>query len=741
LFFLLYFVLIYTLKMAVELPLLLICLVAGLLVAFIAKSFFGSKPAEKKAHKKEKEEPKQHKKEKEEPKQHKKEKEEPKQHKTSYAAVAATSPTAAAASSVDTSEAPAKKKKTRSNKSKAKKTVENKSESLAVSSGPEKDDEPEDDTDSVASDAIIPSKAAQALLKKSKEMVKARAAASPVPEKEAEKAPEKEKEKPKPVVPAKKAAEPKKAASGKKGKKEAAAPVPEPVVETAPVEPAHHHHKKSSEDSEHKGIEVVPAPDSDWAVVETKHKNKPKKDEEGESTNNTNAAAPEPEVVEPPKEEEDDEPPAPTVEVVTSDVIVDASKLGLLIGPKGNTKIAIQQATGTIIQMPRAGKDVEGDVTIVVSGPQEGVNKAVAALNELASKGYANMLVPEGFQESYVAVHQKYLPDIIGKSGSVIRALNNHTGVKITVPSVTKQPGLDGKIPKVKIGLAGPKDKVSECRALIKELTKSYVTPVTHPNQTSLDMDIPKNYYNYIIGSKGSEIKHIQNSYKVQVHIPDENSVNPNVVLVGEEAAVQNAQKHIQKIIDRVNGVDKDGNKIESEGSGKYQKRNNNNPAAAAGGENVPPMTANAGEEGDQHQHAAPSKAVAPPAPGLTQGKSHWASDRVRMPANNNNTNAAGGAHHPPGDEPDEAWTREFLPPTMGMDIGSMLPPHAKYANTNAASNQNTATTAGTAVHPPIGHNKPTADKNPTPSGLPTEPKVPAGASAWHVNAVNTSQW
>jgi rRNA processing protein Krr1/Pno1 len=711
--------------MAVELPLLLICLVAGLLVAFIAKSFFGSKPAEKKAHKKEKEEPK--------------------QHKTSYAAVAATSPAAAAASPVPTAEAPAKKKKTRSNKSKAKKAPENKFESLAVSSGPEKSDEPEDDTDSVASDAIIPSKAAQALLKKSKEMVKARAAASPVPEKEAEKAPEKEKEKPKPVVvPVKKAAEPKKAASGKKGKKgeaAAAAPVPEPVVETAPVEQTHHHHKKSSDDSEHV---VVPAPDSDWAVVETKHKNKPKKDEEGESaTNSNNAAAPEPEVVEPPKEEEDDEPPAPTVEVVTSDVIVDASKLGLLIGPKGNTKIAIQQATGTIIQMPRAGKDVEGDVTIVVSGPQEGVNKAVTALNELASKGYANMLVPEGFQESYVAVHQKYLPDIIGKSGSVIRALNNHTGVKITVPSVTKQPGLDGKIPKVKIGLAGPKDKVSECRALIKELTKSYVTPITHPNQTSLDMDIPKNYYNYIIGSKGSEIKHIQNSYKVQVHIPDENSVNPNVVLVGEETAVQNAQKHIQKIIDRVNGVDKDGNKIESEGSGKYQKRNNNN-AGAAGGENVPPMTANAGEEGDEHQqHAAASKAVAPPAPGLTQGKSHWASDRVRMPANNNNANAAGGAHHPPGDEPDEAWTREFLPPTMGMDIGSMLPPHAKYANTSAAasSNQNTATTSGTAVHPPIGHNKPTADKNPTPSGLPTEPKVPAGASAWHVNAVNTSQW
>lgn len=601
-------------------------------------------------------------------------------------------PAPAAAAEAPAAAKPKKAKKANKPKaSKAKKPNENKFENL-VSSAAEGDDEPSDD-DSVASDAIIPSKAAQAILKKSKELnllakeakEKAeKAKAAPEPEKEKEKAPEKKEEKPK----AKKA-EPKKAA--KKNGKDKKAPEPAaPVDVPAPAEIAATESKTEVE-AEVKA-EAVPAPDG-WAVVEDRRKSKPKKDSEDEAPVATNEV-----VVEAPKEEEeDDEPPKPQIEVVTADVVVDASKLGFLIGPKGATKISIQQATGTIVQMPKTGKETTGDVTVVVSGPREGVDKAVAALTELATKGFASLLVPEGFQESYVAVHPKYLPDIIGKSGSVIRALNNHTGVKITVPTAPKQPGPDGKISKVKIGLAGQKDKVSQCRALIKDLTKFYVTEVTHPGQTYAELEIAKNYYNYIIGSKGSEIKHIQNSYKVQVHIPDEYSVNPNVLIVGEEANVQQAKKHIEKIIDRVNGVNQEAEK----------KANGENNANAANADNVAAENA--------------VKPVAPPAPGLTQqqgGKSTWANN------NNNNTNPrdrVAAPPKPPVEEPEEAWTRDFLPPAMGVNIGAMLPAGAKYSSVQ-----------------PIGPNAlQAADKNPTPSGLPTEPKAPP-TTAWNIN---TSQW
>jgi hypothetical protein len=57
--------------------------------------------------------------------------------------------------------------------------------------------------------------------------------------------------------------------------------------------------------------------------------------------------------------------------------------------------------------MPKTEKETTGDVTIVVTGPKEGVPKAAQALVELVNKGYCSLLAADDFQESYVAVHMK----------------------------------------------------------------------------------------------------------------------------------------------------------------------------------------------------------------------------------------------------------------------------------------------------------------------------------------------
>jgi hypothetical protein len=67
----------------------------------------------------------------------------------------------------------------------------------------------------------------------------------------------------------------------------------------------------------------------------------------------------------------------------------------------------------------------------------------------------------------------------------------------------------------VKILLAGNRDKIAVARSLILDLCKYYYTPITHPGMTHVEMNIDPRYYNYVIGSKGSEIKHIQANYKV----------------------------------------------------------------------------------------------------------------------------------------------------------------------------------------------------------------------------------
>ena len=80
---------------------------------------------------------------------------------------------------------------------------------------------------------------------------------------------------------------------------------------------------------------------------------------------------------------------------------------------------------------------------------------------------------------------------------------------------------------------------------------KFFHTSVTHPGQIHAEMDVPAPLYSYIIGARGSEIKHIQNNFKVSVHIPNENTVTKNVLIVGDPVGVKGAEKYVQKIIDQ----------------------------------------------------------------------------------------------------------------------------------------------------------------------------------------------
>ena len=127
--------------------------------------------------------------------------------------------------------------------------------------------------------------------------------------------------------------------------------------------------------------------------------------------------------------------------------------------------------------------------------------------------------------------------------------------MKLNIPQVAR----DHALP-VKITLAGSKEKVVQVKAIVTELTQYYRSDITHPNTVHLEMDVPTNYYNYIIGARGSEIKHIQGNFKVSVHIPNADTVNKNVVIVGDSSNVKNAEKYIQKIID---GVAKDKEEAE----------------------------------------------------------------------------------------------------------------------------------------------------------------------------------
>ena len=283
--------------------------------------------------------------------------------------------------------------------------------------------------------------------------------------------------------------------------------------------------------------------------------------------------------------------PAP----VTSTIEVDAKKIGILIGPKGVTKMAIQEKTGVEITLPQKDptKEVTGPVDVTITGPSEGVFYASRAIRDLASKGYCALLGGEGFSEGHILVHPMYLPDIIGAKGVSIRAIQESTGVHLRVPSgVTR-----GDAQPVKIDVAGQREKVVAAKALIKELCKFRHHPVTHPGSMHIEMEVPAQYHSYIIGAKGSEIRHIQANFKVAVHIPNEHTHCKGVLIVGERAGCEAAERYIKKIVDQAIQRQKDRDKefsddveeeeeeepsAEDEWSGQYDASKRSGPTIAS---------------------------------------------------------------------------------------------------------------------------------------------------------------
>eukprot|EP00927_Polykrikos_kofoidii_P022350 TRINITY_DN208_c0_g1_i1.p1 TRINITY_DN208_c0_g1~~TRINITY_DN208_c0_g1_i1.p1 ORF type:complete len:494 (+),score=128.15 TRINITY_DN208_c0_g1_i1:57-1538(+) len=227
---------------------------------------------------------------------------------------------------------------------------------------------------------------------------------------------------------------------------------------------------------------------------------------------------------------------APKTESFTATVQVPEKMVGVVIGPKGSKLKMIQEKTGV------TRIDTSGD-TFTITGPADAVANAEKAINDLKTKGYTELAF-EDFSENVVNVHPKTLPDLIGKGGVVIMALKEQLKVEINIPK-TGPPG-----GKWKVTIAGKAHDVERAKQVINEIQMYYHSEVTHPGQVHEEIDVPAWAYAWIIGKAGSELRHIQNNYKVRVYIPREGvSTNENVVIVGEKQDVPRASAYVQKVL------------------------------------------------------------------------------------------------------------------------------------------------------------------------------------------------
>jgi rRNA processing protein Krr1/Pno1 len=218
-------------------------------------------------------------------------------------------------------------------------------------------------------------------------------------------------------------------------------------------------------------------------------------------------------------------------------VKVPDERIGVVIGPKGKNIKMIQEKTGASIST--SGSE------FVITGPPKGVAEAEMAIKSLIEKGYT-YLAYEDFSEEYVMVLDKKLPDIIGKKGAIIMKLKEELKVEVNIPK-NIAPGK-----KCKVTLAGPKREVQQAKEAIEHIIQYQHHELTHPGEIHEELEVPSWAYAWIIGTKGSELRHIQNNYKVRVSIPRE--AEGNVLVVGLKDDVPRASAYIWKIIE--NGKD-----------------------------------------------------------------------------------------------------------------------------------------------------------------------------------------
>jgi polyribonucleotide nucleotidyltransferase len=146
------------------------------------------------------------------------------------------------------------------------------------------------------------------------------------------------------------------------------------------------------------------------------------------------------------------------------------------------------------------------------------------------------------------------LPEIIGKAGANIKAIQERSGARVVVPSSpSAAPGAKDRGENLtKIAIAGPREGVALAKEIIKEITEVFHHPVTHPGVVHNTVEVPERYYNVIIGAKGSEIRHIQNNFKVSVKIPNETTSFRDVMVLGQPAECEAAIRYIQKLVEKV---------------------------------------------------------------------------------------------------------------------------------------------------------------------------------------------
>merc|ERR1719473_1398654 len=249
---------------------------------------------------------------------------------------------------------------------------------------------------------------------------------------------------------------------------------------------------------------------------------------------------------------------------------IKSEHVGRIVGPKGATMKMIQEASECKI-------DINGDV-VTITGPEDGMPIAVTAIKELCEKGFCGLSYGTDFQEQAMNIHPIYFSELIGKEGKVIRAIKEQLKVELSIPKVPPNAKVREMTKKLKVGFAGRKPDVEKAKEVVNDIVMYYHHEITHPGVIHKELEVEPHQTRFIIGKGGSESRHIQNSYRVKMYIPNEHSANEKLLIVGEPLNVERAVKYVENAIEQAEGKAKSGGRGGGDGAEDFWGDENHEP-------------------------------------------------------------------------------------------------------------------------------------------------------------------
>lgn len=213
------------------------------------------------------------------------------------------------------------------------------------------------------------------------------------------------------------------------------------------------------------------------------------------------------------------------------EITIDPKNFGVIIGKAGATMKLITDATQTHIDM--SSKDA-GKIT--VSGPnRESIDKAIDAINQLASKGYS-VLTHGRRDEGSIVVPPAKRFNVIGPNGSTVKLIQEKLKVRINLPDRSSSDST--------VTVTGDNADVQEALKCIAELIDQGYSDITHPGCVKEVIEVPAGQLGSIIGARGSSVRDIQERTGAKINIE-----GTSVTVVGQHSQVAEAKNKIAQLL------------------------------------------------------------------------------------------------------------------------------------------------------------------------------------------------